>query len=202
MHTSILLLAMAWAVATATSSAPGDTVAKPNHGVVFRPLPQRVLAERSTYDIIFTVPRPDSLPTDLPTCQNPLPRLKFRPEDAPSTWCRIFNPRELELVSALLSYIRGAQDGIAALLHSPLATNTTRETRAPILGFVGSVSRTLFGTATVDDVRRLAAIINNVVVNVNQQGDATHRTRLLHVAVNITADKLHTATEQLSTNIH
>ena len=99
-----------------------------------------------------------------------------------------------------LTNIFEGQQGINSLLHL-LSKTDERSQRTPVLGFVGSVSRSLFGTATVGDVQRVTAILNNVVDRVNQQSDATSaELRLLHVAVNRTGTALDTLKDATSLN--
>ena len=66
---------------------------------------------------------------------------------------------------------------------------------------MGRISRSLFCTDTTKDVARLAAIVNNVVNTVSNQGDATStHLRLLHTAVNHTTDILRSLEAEVALN--
>ena len=150
---------------------------RPNHGVIFQPLNRKLMVTSSVYNLILTIERP-KWSKYLP-CLGNLKSINM------IQFCNILSPTEKAQYEDLTRTINEAQAGIALMLHSPLDINQndTRNPRA-LLGFVGKISRSLFGTATTGDVARLAAIVNNAVEKINRQGDATsEQFHLLQVAL-------------------
>ena len=158
------------------------------------------MADHSIYDMVFSVERPKPLDHDLPKCASTRRSLLADGRPDLQDWCSVFDKSEMEIVSTLLTHIFEGQQSINSLLHTPLGSDE-RSQRTPVLGFVGDVSRSLFGTATVGDVQRVTAILNNVVDRVNEQDDATSaELRLLHVAVNRTGVALDTLKDATTLN--
>ena len=125
----IYLSCLSW---TTHATPLGDSMPKPNHGVVFTPLPQMILADRSSYDLVFSIPRPQHISEDIPRCGPGSPRMTLRGSSTPADWCSVFSRKELGIVSALLTDIATAQAGIDALLHSPVQPDVdARSPRAP-----------------------------------------------------------------------
>ena len=167
---TIVLIIIALLVALTSATGPGDTLSKPNHGVVFTPLPQKILTDHSMYDMVFTVPRPPRLDTRLPNCAMQLTSVLADGKSTLQDWCSVFTRHEMAVVAALLADINVGQEGIQSLLHTPAdPSSDPRTQRTPLLGFVGGISRSLFGTATTGDVQRVANILNKVVNRINIQ---------------------------------
>ena len=151
---------------------------RPNHGVIFQPLSKKLLVSSSSYNLIITIDRP-KLFTHY-TCPTGT-------EDDMSKFCQTLRDEEIGQFNGMISSINEIQDGIGSILHSPLNTNNTRQSRA-LLGFIGKISRTLFGTATTEDLAKVAAIVENALSRLNQQNAAnSDEFHLLHATTNVSA---------------
>ena len=90
----------------------------------------------------------------------------------PPEWCRTFRKNELPQLVTLVDDIFVYYEGILAILDSPARLRTAERSRRTFLGFIGKLSKSLFGTATLDDVRRIAAKVLEIEEAVNKRGDS------------------------------
>ena len=105
----------------------------------------------------------------------------YNAKNNPHPFCTDFAANiELYLTLSLEKYqaIHDTVKNIQALLPRPLPTKTHKriKERMVLLPFVGQLSRSLFGTASLDDVQGLANTLNAVVQIVNRQRDVFKRT--------------------------
>ena len=132
-----------------------SVISRQNHGLIFRPIGQNLLTTASAYSLVYTIEIPPSI--QIPQC-----------DDQPvNPWiCSILSPGEATQLQALRSSLNATQQGIESFLHAPLQEIDNVRTARALLGFIGKIIRTVFGTATVQDLARVTAIVNRVVDHV------------------------------------
>jgi hypothetical protein len=89
-----------------------------------------------------------------------------------SSMCYRYNYMIKRLLFAIThnkEMLMGKVKQIYDMLPPKVEFNSTRQTRA-LLGIVGELSKSLFGTATTQDVAKVVAHLNKVVEAVNEQG--------------------------------
>ena len=141
---------------------------RPNHGVVFQPLNKKLLVASSVYDLMFAIKRPEWKP--FRSCAD------NKRDSAFLSFCLALDCEELQQYEYLIKDINEAVEAIDHMLRSPIELdnlNSTRRAREPMLGFVGKLSRGLFGTATTGDVALLAAKMNQAISKINKHTEAT-----------------------------
>jgi len=119
---------------------------RPNHGVIFQPTNRKLITTSSAYSVIFTIDRPEILPLSL--CDEGMPNNMI-------AFCTMLRPLDKEMYNMLTRSINEAQQGIETLLHSPIWEEREGRASRALLGIIGKISRSLFGTATVGDVARI-----------------------------------------------
>jgi len=155
-----------------------DREIRPNHGVIFQPLNKKLLVTSSVYDLIFAIQRPKWA------------RYKSCDKEATGdllTFCQTLSPDERSQYEYLAQSINEAVDGVNMILNSPVISdnNATRYAREPALGFIGRLSRNLFGTATTNDLSIVAAKMNQAIARINRQDTANQdQFQLLQSAIN------------------
>lgn len=129
------------------------SIGRLNYGVTFQKQPPLYMS-REYWMHTFEIELPTNISiTSIPMCEPPLPN------------CDLFN--------SITSHVNIAKENTMSFMNTVLTEifnmvpesnlePQIRKTRA-ILSFVGSLSKTLFGTATIDDVNLLAAHINQLI---------------------------------------
>ena len=160
----MVLLCMVFALATLPIScvrgqetAPiGEnegSIQRLNYGVMFQNQPPLYLS-REHWMHTFEVELPNNISIEpIPSCEPPLLN------------CDLFNSITSHVNIAkenTMSFINTVLGEIFNMIPESNLEPQIRKTRA-ILSFVGSLSKTLFGTATIDDVNLLASHINQLI---------------------------------------
>ena len=163
-----------------------DVEERPQYGVLFRPQRQKLLVDHSVFNLFISLERPSQICLD----------------DIAQNMSTYFSTGDRERMMKEISAIQNIIDGINSLLKSPVdsSPSNNRSTRA-LFGFLGELSRGLFGTATVSDVNKLAGTINQVVAQVNKNSDtATNQLLLLHNVVNATSKRVNDLQKEIVLN--
>jgi hypothetical protein len=179
----LILLAM---LITIASSFESDlrfsisNVVRANHGIVFSPLPRKVLVGASDYDLVFSIVKPKMV--KYPHCSDP------ENTDRIKGFCNALEANELPRYEALVSSINEAAEGISLILGSKIKLESPGPNKRAILPFIGSLAQSLFGVGTEKSVKELANVIKIVQDDVTNQGETLDSTlELLHSALNASA---------------
>ncbi len=164
-----------------------------NYGVYFRKRPLVVLHDYSLYDVMFVVP----------VLKNPLSRnitLDLR--------CRVAGACDSILNGELTIHMRGVMESIFAhddlidvLLHKPFRWRKPNRRNRGLFNFIGSLSHTLFGTATSDQVDKLVSRIQKVEQTMNSEGMDTKKfmDMVVHFT-NTTNSQIHSVNDMIINN--
>ena len=164
-----------------------------NAGVMFR-LDQKVLVKPTLErDLIFIIPLPVLDRKVLEPVVNPCvvstqalanPELCLMIRKFVSLYGKVLERAELRLNATLST--------LSEYFVAPVSRQRARWTRIAPLGFIGSLSRTIFGTATIDDVLALNAKVDSIHKTL-QSGQEFLKDSMLHLINSTSTDltKIH-----------
>ena len=157
-----------------------SNVIRANHGIVFSPLPRKVLVGASDYNLVFSIVKPSMV--RYPHCSDP------QNTDRIKGFCSALEANELLRYEALVSSINEAAEGISLILGSKIKLESPGPDKRAIFSFVGQLAQSLFGVSTDKSVKELADVIKIVQEDVTNQGETIdHTLELLHSMLNASA---------------
>lgn len=144
-----------------------ETISRHNYGTIFRRQPRVLLNGYSDFKVHFQIPRitlPDfPKPTQqVSTCSDQ----EVIKDDSATLVCQslaVLQGSFLHMYQSLVNEAKYQNNAIRALLTNPITpTVAKRLTKRAPLGIIGSWSRSLFGTASLSDVRRVYAHVQQL----------------------------------------